>query len=351
MLISCSDKKKQEIDFSKVPEITPIEILRFDRIGDVYFSHLGYTTIYTAHNDLIIPDRQLHTILLVDSNIKIKNKLNEGRGPGEIIDAYEFTQDNTGNIYVYDSGNKKVMQFDSELKLLKEIQPKPYEGKEIASVYPVTNENYVFELTSFDFLMNKEKENEKIFIQYDAANDQYGKKIIFKDKPYARTFINDKLVGAMPVPYSDTQLSAYNPENRTLLNFDTSTSIIVELDFNFDTLRVIPINLPVEKLSNEEINSIKNDIDDDRRVDQWKTMKPFIPEFKSKADKMLFHDNNIWLQSNLRGDSQKWFVLNMEGKIIKVVHLPKDVMVTHISEHHLGIRLDDSTFALFEAVE
>lgn len=66
---------------------------------------------------------------------------------------------------------------------------------------------------------------------------------------------------------------------------------------------------------------------------------------------MLIHKDQIWVQSNIRGEFQKWFVLSMDGEITKIVHFPKNVLVTHISDHHIGVRLDDTTFALFEAVE
>ena len=43
--------------------------------------------------------------------------------------------------------------------------------------------------------------------------------------------------------------------------------------------------------------------------------------------------------------------MNQDGEVEKVVNLPKNTYLTHISEHHLGVRLDDSTFGLYEAVD
>lgn len=47
---------------------------------------------------------------------------------------------------------------------------------------------------------------------------------------------------------------------------------------------------------------------------------------------------------------KSWFVLNSEGEVLKRVMLPKNSYLTHIHKDHLGVRLDDSTFALFESL-
>ena len=135
--------------------------------------------------------------------------------------------------------------------------------------------------------------------------------------------------------------------SQTVYIYETAKSEIIELDGNFDTLKVIKTQLPTQKLSIQEIDSLRKEVDNE----QWKTLNPLLPTFKSEAERMLVFNDQIWLQSNLRGDYQKWFVLSMDGEITKVVHFPKNVLVTHISEHHIGVRLDDTIFALFEAVE
>ena len=63
---------------------------------------------------------------------------------------------------------------------------------------------------------------------------------------------------------------------------------------------------------------------------------------------MLYHSGEFWLKSNLRGDYEKWFVLNSKGKILHALNLPKGSILMHVSDKHLGIRLDDVTFALYE---
>jgi hypothetical protein len=316
----------------------------------VYFSHLGYTSLVTDNGHLVISDRELPMILLVDKEGDILKYVGKGRGPGEILDAYRLSSDRHKNLYAYDQGNSKIVLFDNELNYLSEIKTKPFEGSGVVAAFPFSENRFLLELTSFSFLKEKDKPSEKIFIQYDAKKEEYGKEIALEDRPYARDYLEGRIVGATPVPYSRIQLTDYDPESETLFSFDTKTSLIAELNYNFDTLNVIPINLSKELINEEEKDSLRKNANTDKAIDRWKTIQPLLPEYKSVAEKMLVHGNHIWLQSNLRGDYQKWFVLNKKGKIQKIVNLPKDGMVTHISNESIGIRMDNSTFGLFEAV-
>mgnify|MGYP003674639359 CR=1 FL=1 len=62
---------------------------------------------------------------------------------------------------------------------------------------------------------------------------------------------------------------------------------------------------------------------------------------------MIYHNGEFWMESNILGDTEMWLVLNSKGQITRVVHLPKDSMLMHVSDEHLGVRLNDVTFALF----
>ncbi|MEX0660747.1 MAG: hypothetical protein WEA58_13890 [Balneolaceae bacterium] len=44
-------------------------------------------------------------------------------------------------------------------------------------------------------------------------------------------------------------------------------------------------------------------------------------------------------------------MLNQDGEPEMRVQLPKEGMLTHISEHHIGFRADDHLFALYELEE
>ncbi|MEX0719298.1 MAG: 6-bladed beta-propeller [Balneolaceae bacterium] len=344
---ACQPSSDQDkVDLEDIPTSTPKQLISFDHVDDFYFSHLGYSSMVLANGEILISDRDNTAIIVIDAEGNLKKKIREGRGPGEILDAYMFTSDIEGNVYTYDQKNNKVIYFDSHVELVSEIKPKPNRETSIVKVYPMANENFLFELTSFAYLEQENKDREKIFVQYDPETEAYGNELFLKDQPYARTYRDGKLVGASAVPFADIQLVVYYPDHQSLLIFDTRTNIIAEIDANFDTLNTIRVNLPKEKLSTSERNEIKSSY----RNEKWKTVEPFLPEYKATADKMIFHNENIWLKSNLWSDYQKWLVINMDGQIEQLVNLPKESMLMHISKQHLGVRLDDVTFALFEPV-
>ncbi|MCH2449743.1 MAG: hypothetical protein MK198_06300 [Gracilimonas sp.] len=88
---------------------------------------------------------------------------------------------------------------------------------------------------------------------------------------------------------------------------------------------------------------MKSEYDDLR----WDALKSVLPEVKAPANNMIYHNGEFWMESNILGDTEMWLVLNSKGQITRVVHLPKDSMLMHVSDAHLGVRLDDVTFALF----
>lgn len=342
---ACSEKSEQsnDIDVENILTFTPAEIHSFDHAGDRYFDHLGYQSVVLDNGLIVLPDRELSNILVIDEQGELQSAVEMGRGPGEILDAYNFTKTKEERIFTYDQNNDKILEFDEEFNFVQESIPPAYENTTIRYVYEM-EEALVFELVSFGYLDNPNQEKEKNFVQYFPEREEYGKRWSVKDKPYAILRIDGRVRGAGSVPYSFDQLTAYNPENKSLFIFGTNTNMIAEIDANYDTLSTIEVNLPTEAVSQEEIDAIK----EDNMSEQWKTMKELMPKIKSPADKMIYHDGEFWLKSNLRGNYEKWFVLNTEGQILRAVNLPKESMLTHVSEEHLGVRLDDVTFALYE---
>ena len=59
---------------------------------------------------------------------------------------------------------------------------------------------------------------------------------------------------------------------------------------------------------------------------------------------------NIWGNLNSVSGFDQWLAVSLRGEQLSIVNFPKDSMLTHISENHLGVRLDDITFALFEVL-
>ncbi|WP_421774140.1 6-bladed beta-propeller [Gracilimonas sp.] len=322
---------------------TPEERLKIDHTGDRYFDHLGYQSVVLKNERIVLPDRGTSNILVINKNGEFQSAVEKGRGPGEILDAYNFTKTKDGGIFTFDQKNDKILEFDSQLNLVQELIPPPFENTSIRYVYDL-NETLVFELTSFGFLDNPDLEKKKIFVQYFPSSEEYGKRWSVKDKPYAILRVDGRAVGAGQVPFTYDQLTAYNPENNSLFIFGTNTNKITEIDAEYDTLSVVKVSLPVEPVNQAELDSLKGD----NRSEQWKTMKELVPEVKSPADKMMYYDGEFWLKSNLRGNHIKWFVLNRNGEVLRVVQLPKESILMHVSEEHLGVRLDDVTFALYE---
>jgi hypothetical protein len=347
LFISCSNNKgmKHASELEGITTFTPKMITSFDHAGDYYFGHLGYESIVLENGNYIIPDRQLTNILLVNEAGEVQKVVEKGRGPGEILDAYQFSQDSEGRIYTYDQRNKKILVFNEQLGLVKEILPPKYKFSSLLKAYKMEGRNYLFELVSFEYLRNPEKERETIFVQYNAGDEAYGKELVLRAKPSALTIVDGKVRGSTAVEYTFEQLAAYNSERQTLYLFNTDSPVIAEVDFNFDTLSTIPVNLPLEKVSQAEKDSLEKAYDD---PDQWRTVEPLLPEIKSAAGDMKYKNGVFWLKSFLRGAYQKWFVLNEKGQILCVVNLPKKSILTHISEQNIGLRLDDTHFALYE---
>ncbi|MEX0858279.1 MAG: hypothetical protein WD016_09025 [Balneolaceae bacterium] len=347
---SCSGKASENSSESlnEIPEITPVELTSFDHAGDVYFSHLGYSSVVLKNGNILIPERGNTTLVVVDTEGNLKNSIYEGRGPGEILDAYSFVQDDEGYLYVYDQGNAKILILTPEAELAKEIIPSPFENGNMSHIFPMENGNYMLEYSTYGHLFNEEEDREKVLVNFNPDSEQYEGKIALKDVPYAPLVLDGKVSGGKRVDFADAQLAAYYSKNKSLLLFETGTQIIAEINSSYDTLNTISVNLPREKLLKEEIDKIEKEVN---YREQWNSLQPLLPEYKAVASKMMFHEDEIWLKSNMRGEHQKWIVLNMEGQIIKIVNLPKESILMHISKEHLGVRLDDVTFALFEPVD
>ncbi|MFD2533231.1 6-bladed beta-propeller [Gracilimonas halophila] len=345
LFVSCGEYEQRSTtpDIDDLLSFTATEVFSMSEVDSIYFSHLGYESVVLENGNILIPDRQLSNLIVIDDGGNLIKTVRDGRGPGEIQDAYEFTVDAQGNVYTYDQRNDKILVFDKDVALLKEVIPVNYESTSLAKAYPMKDDEWIFELNSFEFLRNEDKERELFLINYDLSAEGYGEKFTLNAQPYARLIIDGVTRGGRLVPFSGGTISTYNPEEKTLFLFDTSSDLIAEVNASYDTVNTIPVNLPTEELSQAERDSIRSDHMDE----QWKTMQELLPEVKAPVSKMIYHKGEFWMESNILGDSEMWLVLNKEGQITRVVHLPKDSMLMHVSDEHLGVRLDDVTFALF----
>lgn len=346
LFISCGESEKQSTtpDIDDILSFSATEIFSVSEVEDVYFAHLGYESVVLENGDIAFADRNIPNITIINENGELEKVIREGRGPGEILDAYEFTKDREGNIYTYDQGNDKLLVYDKNFDLKSEIIPPNYEATSLVKAYPTDQKDVlIFELTSFEFIRNEEKDRENILIRYDSEPESYGEEMILKAQPYVRLIVDGEPRGASLIPYSHGNLTAYNPENRTLFIFDTGTNVIAELNADLDTVRTIPVNLPTEEISSAERDSMQAEYNDLR----WNALEHVLPDVKAPVNDMIYHEGEFWMESNILGDTEMWLVLNSEGQITHRVHLPKESLLMHISDEHLGVRLDDVTFALF----
>lgn len=349
--ISCQ-KDDDSVDqfLESLPHEHPEEINRFQNVGSIYFDHLGYSTATREDGSIVLYDRGLPIMLQVTEEGDLQDTLaRQGRGPGEVLDINSLARDNNGGILVYDDDNNKVFRFNHSLEYSGEFSPEPFEGNNTTGVFPAASEDEcLFLHSSYDYLKDKSRQPQSFLTRYSVESNKHNKFITMQDRPYARLILDGAIRGAAAVPFSSRQLIINNPQDETIYTFWTGSSEIAELSADFDTLRTVPVDLPLQSLSSDVRDSLKERY----RSEQWKTIRDKLPDQKIPVENMMIDSQDrFWLQLNYYGNTQKWLIMSREGEPQKVVHLPKQSRLTHVSDHHLGVRLDDITFALYEPVE
>jgi hypothetical protein len=272
-----------------------------------------------------------------------------GRGPGEVLDILSITANEGGGVLLYDQGNNKVVEYDQQLEYKTELSPEPYGGNNITDVYPAAaDDKYILLHSSYGYLKEKTKKPQNFLTRYNAASQNYEQATPLQAREYARLIVDGAVRGAAAVPFSPRQLIVNNPYKQTIYIFWTDSGEIAELSADFDTLRTIPVDLPAQSLSSQMSDSLKERY----RSEQWKTLQEKLPDQKTPVEDMKVDEQNrFWFELNYRGDTQQWLVMDQEGDPQKIVHLPKESMLTHVSDEHLGLRLEDITFSVYEPVE
>ncbi len=345
ILISCAgDKGEKTVDLTKVPLFEPQEIQRFDHFGDFYYSYLGISSAATEDGGFVIPSwNPAHLIIVGKDGIPIK-QTSLGKGPGEFIDV-GVPGFGLSMITTFDQMQKKVVVLDSALNLIREFIVEPVADYGMYRVEPLSDSKVFIEMMSNNiFSANEEKT--KMYGIYSIENDELEHQIITKAKNWAPIgdVINSRSGSIVQVPYSVDQLSAVDPVSETVFMFDTRTDVIAEQNAELDTVHTIKVRVPKELLNEADRDSLKAD---ENYSEDWEYLEPYLAEEKALAEKMMIFEDQIWLQTNLRGEHTIWIVLNKEGELIKKVNLPKNSMLTHISRLHLGVRLNEIEFALF----
>lgn len=347
-VISCQSASEEK-PFEELPVITPTIIQEFDSLGeDVFFSHLGYSTTVLSDNTIFVPERELESIFKVSlEGDLISTIASEGRGPGEIQDPHFISRSFNNTILVYDQGNKKVLRYSTSGEFLEEFMLKPWIKGTLSEVYELDKKHLLTVYRSFDYLRNLDLEPEAYLVIFDKETERYIQNISISDRPFARNIVNDQPRGGRIVPFSAENLRYFNHRNSSFYSLWTEEQTIASMTISFDTVKTITFDLSPEQLSSAEISAIREDLPSNL----WRTMEPLLPEYKAIADDMIIDEqNNFWLKLNHRSEYQKWLILSESGEKLAIVQLPKDGMLTHVSDQHLGFRLDSHMFALLEPI-
>ncbi len=349
----CTSKKGKEGNNTtrNVEVRTPGELVRFTQVDTLLYSYAGVSSMALPNGDLIFSS--IEPFLLIKTNKEVSRllaKTSTGPGPGEMLAFLNFDKGADGNLYAYDVALKKVVAFDEDLEVTSEFLVPNYDTRPISRVYALQDDMVILELGSVTPFKVDEKQT-KAITQFHPETGEYGKVMVLNgdDKAPIGTVNANNIAGSsVIVPYGERQLIAPSSDGSTLYLFDTRTDIIAEVNAAFDTVHTINVSLPSELVNQRDIDSLKSD---PNFSEDWEQIDPYLPELKAKASAMLISEKYIWIQTNLRGKYSQWQILSKEGKLIRKVYLPAKSMLTHISGHHLGVRLNDSEFALFEPVE
>lgn len=213
-------------------------------------------------------------------------------------------------------------------------------GSKIEFVSQISSTNWLFE------------DDEKRFIQlarYNSDSQTYGKSKRFSAQQRAiHKIAGGAAMTASDVPYTSRRIIRYNPEEQTFWTMWTESGEIAELNTEFDTLQTVKVQLPTQDISSAEIETLEKRY----QKGMWEVMQDMLPNQKVAVEDMRLDERGrFWLKLNYRSDYDQWLIVDSTGTPQKIVQLPKDVILTHVSDHHLGVRLGSSTFALYEPVE
>lgn len=351
MCLSCAQQQQEspEAFLQSLPHEHPQEINRFQHADSVYFSHLGYETIPLDGGSVLVYDRDNPVLAKVSPEGDLIHQFaRSGRGPGEIQDILSVASISNDKIVVYDQGNRKLIQFDTEGSFINELMLPKFDEGQATAIYPSPDSlQHLIRFDSYRFLTDKSVDPYFSLVQYNTSDDNYEASQKFKERRYARLIVDGDLRGAREVPYAPNHLIAKSSGEESFYSYWTGSAQIAERSQDYDTVRTISVDLPAQKLSSGERDSLRKKFD----PAQWRTLSPKLPDEKIPVEKMkLGPGGQFWLKLNYRANSDLWLIMDEEGTPQKIVHLPRGSLLTHISGNHLGVRINDVTLAFYENV-
>lgn len=352
LLQSCTQSTETDsiVEFENLP-VAELELIsEFDQSGEYFFQFINHrNTISLDNGDIILADRQGAFLIRINEQGDFVSQLSrEGRGPGEVLDPISIEK-NGDSIWIYDQERKRIIQKTLDGSTVNEFMPPNFNSFQVTGVNPTEDKVIHLTLSDLSFIMNPEKEPANRLLAYQTDTEDVLSSFDYPSDTWVSFQIDGQPAGgAAPVPFTPKSLQDLSTDGSEFYAFWPEDSDIYVLNpITFDTLRNIPINLPSEQISSAEIDSLQKDF----REDLWPQVLDVLPETKSPADKMILDPQNmIWLKLTLQSDHQEWIVLDQTGSPQFRVQFPKEGIVTHVSDAHIGFRADDHLFSLYELV-
>lgn len=348
---ACSQNEHAESnpDIENLPISIPALLAEFDQVEDKYFQHLNYGSSYLENGNILLNDREGSFVILINSDGNlIQEVASKGNGPGEIQDVLSMNLHKNDTVLLFDQRRQRIIRKNLATAEIEEFNPPQMGENRVSRAYSTHSPNHI--LLRFWSPRIRSNERKYIFGIYNLETNTVEKRVDYRGDLWADLLINGRWVGAAKVPFAPSLLFDISPDQQFIHAFWPEENTIAKLDIiTLDTLQTLSVKLSREKITSEERDSLENEY----RPEQWKTVDELLPDIKTPADEMLIDQNgNIWLKLTRHYNSvQEWVVLNASGTPIHRVHLPKDGILTHVSNHHLGFRADDHQFAIYEPIQ
>ena len=352
--VSCSQspEESQQTDFESLPVMDLELISEFDQSGDYFFQHLNYKTDVLSNGDILLNDRQGAYIIRVNPQGEFVSLIaGQGNGPGEVQDPQSIQMVDESSVLIADQRRMRIIKKALDSSEIDEFTVPQGETSRVNEAY-ATTEQSILSVQWFDFSALRDSDAEPVtrISSYSPVSEEFISDIRYPGKTMALVLSESgQPRGAAPVPFTPELLYDYSEDKTELYAFWPEDSEIAVLDpVQLDTLRTISVDLPSESLSVAERDSLEEEY----RPEYWESIEELLPNQKVPADKMIVDpQNRIWLKLTLQSDQQEWIVLDQTGSPQFRVQFPKEGMVTHVSDQHIGFRADDHLFALYELTE
>lgn len=347
LLLDCSGETDGQFNLDALQVYVPEVMVSIDTVGDTFFGHIGYSSIVLDNGNVLIPDRQHAKLFVVDGEGNtVGTVLSAGRGPREVGDISFINKSEHHGALVYDQYNKKIVLIDTEGQYKDEfIAPNHNLGANISlsQVYETAPDQFLFVYRSFQYFRDRDADQLSYLVTYNRETGLFGEPVTIRSTPYG---VHDSGSAGRLTPFAAGDLFSFSYKTSSLYLYWSGANTIAQLNAELDTTQVINFTIEPERITNQELDSLRSEF-----PEYWASMRSFLTDYKAYANQMMVdHQDNIWLRLNHKHEQQQWLVVSGSGEHLGIVLLPKDAMLTHISADHLGVRLDDGTFALFEPV-